>query len=107
MPAPHVAKEGIDALVASLEYKHSHIPGTTTTIALAMLPSLNNFVVCEGRSACVSLANFDAAKGVKYATEDATLRAGKKLWEFEGYSLAKARARRQQLTARPCLDGQV
>lgn len=106
MPAPHVPKEMIDALVASLQFKVSHVAGTTTTVALALLPSMSNFVVAQGGASCVSMANFDAAKGVKYAIEGATLKAREKLWEFEGYSLAKDLARRQQLTAPPYLGTQ-
>lgn len=82
-----ITPERIDALANSLIYKASRVPDTTTTLCVAMLP--NGFVVSTGMSACVDPANFDEVKGVKYAMEDAQKKAIDKLWELEGYVLAR------------------
>jgi len=85
--APRVSEERINALVASLKFETAHIPNTNTTIATATLP--NGFNVALGMSACVSALLFDAEKGRKYAIKNAVGLARQKLWEFEGYVLAR------------------
>lgn len=83
--APKVDAARIDALMASLTYETAHVPGTTSTVSTARLPG--GFVVAIGHSACVAAENFDAAKGRKFAIEDAERAARGKLWSFEGYAL--------------------
>ncbi len=86
LTAPRVTKEQIDALVDSLIFKTHLVEGTTTTVAVAILPS--GFTAAVAESACASPENFDADLGVKIAISRATDRARNKLWELEGYRLA-------------------
>jgi hypothetical protein len=84
-----VPAERIDALVASLTVQCQRFPGTTSTTAIAALP--NGFVVAQGFEGCIDPKMFDAALGVKYATEDVLAKARAKLWEMEGYHLMRMR----------------
>lgn len=83
--APRVASEDIDALCDDLMIHTHHFPGTTTTIAVAMLP--DGFVVATGHSACISPANFKRHIGEQIASDNARAAARAKLWELEGYVL--------------------
>ena len=83
-----VTKEQIDAIMDGVVYYVHHIPGTTTTIATAF--DTDGFSLAVGLSACVDPANFNAELGEKYAREDAAKKAERKLWELEGYRLAKS-----------------
>lgn len=85
--APRVTEEHIDAMVDSLKYETARVPNTSSTVATARLP--NGFVVCEGWCHTVSPANFDAEQGKLRAIADAQGKARAKLFEFEGYVLAR------------------
>lgn len=88
LTAPRIKKEQIDALVQSLEFKTHRFAGTTSTVAIAVLP--NGFVAGVGHSAAVSPENFNAALGESIAINNAINIARDKLWELEGYSLRKS-----------------
>ena len=83
-----VTKEQIDAIMAGVTYHVYRVPDTTTTIAVAF--DKDGFMLAIGFSACVDPANFDAKLGEQYACEDAERKASAKLWELEGYKLAKS-----------------
>ena len=83
-----VTKEQIDAIMDDVAYHVYRVPDTTTTIAVAFDKDM--FSLAVGMSACVDPANFDEEKGAEYACKDATAKAREKLWELEGYLLAKS-----------------
>lgn len=82
--APRVTADHVQALMDRVIYHYEQPKGTTSTFAHAFL---DGFYLASGYSACVSAANFDAAKGQKYAKEQAEPKARDKLWELEGYKL--------------------
>lgn len=84
--APRVTADHVQALMDRVIYHYEQPKGTTSTFAHAFL---DGFYLASGYSACVSAANFDAAKGQKYAKEQAEPKARDKLWELEGYALFK------------------
>lgn len=84
--APRITADHIQALMDQVVYHYEQPQGTTSTFAHAFI---DGFYLASGYSACVSAANFDAAKGQKYAKEQAEPKARDKLWELEGYSLHK------------------
>lgn len=86
--APRVTPSMIDALMATVTYHIHVVPGTTTTVAVAVLA--NGFSLAMGYSACVSVENFNAEIGASVARENAEYLARDKLWELEGYSLMKS-----------------
>lgn len=88
LTAPRVTPEQINAMVDSLVFQTHRFPGTTSTVAVAVLP--NGFVVAIGHSAAASRENFDAEIGESIAVSNARTEARKKLWELEGYVLKKA-----------------
>ena len=83
-----VTKEQIDAIMEDVTYHVYRVPETTTTIAVAFDKDM--FSLAVGMSACVDPANFDAKLGAEYACLDAEKKAIAKLWELEGYLLAKS-----------------
>ena len=83
-----VTKEQIDAIMVDVTYHVYRVPDTTTTIAVAF--DKDGFSLGVGMSACVDPTNFNAADGEKYACEDAEKKSITKLWELEGYRLAKS-----------------
>ena len=83
-----VTKEQIDAIMAGVTYHVYRVPDTTTTIAVAF--DKDGFSLGVGMSACVDPANFNEELGNQYAREDAEKKATAKLWELEGYRLAKS-----------------
>lgn len=88
--APRVTKEQIDELMAKVTCSTYVVEDTTTTIAVAMLVvGEANFTLAMERTACIDKRNFNADLGAKYATENAMAAARSKLWELEGYALAK------------------
>ena len=90
---PRVTKEQIDNLMNQVEYHTCVISGTTTTIATAILPiGISKFTLAMTKSACVDPRNFNAQLGAKYAIQDCVNAARDKLWELEGYHLAKTTA---------------
>ena len=84
LDAPRVTADHIQALMDRVVYHYEQPQGTTSTFAHAFL---DGFYLASGYSACVSAANFDAAKGQKYAKEQAEPKARDKLWALEGYAL--------------------
>ena len=89
LDAPRVTADHIQALMDRVVYHYEQPQGTTSTFAHAFL---DGFYLASGYSACVSVANFDAAKGQKYAKEQAEPKARDKLWELEGYALHSKQA---------------
>lgn len=83
--APRVQPGDIEALQRSLVVLTHHFPGTTVTVAVAVLP--DGFVVGTGQSGCISPSNFDAEIGATIAKGGALAAAREKLWELEGYLL--------------------
>ena len=87
--APRVPKEHIDMLMEHVQYKTHIVEGTTTTVAVAVLPMGSvDFTLAIESMVCVDKSNFNAALGAKYAIEKAAESARNKLWELEGYVLA-------------------
>lgn len=87
--APRVPKEHIDMLMEHVQYKTHIVEGTTTTVAVAILPmGTVDFTLAIESTACIDKSNFNAALGAKYAIEKAAVSARDKLWELEGYVLA-------------------
>lgn len=88
--APRVTKEQIDELMSKVTCSTYVVEDTTTTIAVAMLAvGESNFTLAMERTACIDKRNFNADLGAKYAIESAMAAARSKLWELEGYALAK------------------
>lgn len=84
---PRIEAAQIDELMTQVVYD---VPGTTTTVITAMLPMGHiNFSLCTEIMACVDPRNFNAELGKKYGIEKAEKVARSKLWELEGYALAK------------------
>ena len=89
LDAPRVPKEHIDNLMQYVQYKTHIVEGTTTTVAVAVLPmGTVDFTLAIESTACVDKSNFNAELGAKYAIEKAATSARDKLWELEGYVLA-------------------
>jgi hypothetical protein len=86
LTAPRVAPEYIDSLMESVTYAVHVIPGTTTTLATALI---DGFSLATEQTACVDKENFNAKLGAKYAIKAAKTAAKDKLWELEGYHLKK------------------
>lgn len=84
LTAPRITNDQITKLMESVNYHTYVVPGTTTTVAVAMR---DGFTLCQEITACVDPANFDAELGKKYAIEKAASVARNKLWELEGYKL--------------------
>lgn len=62
-----VEKRYIDNLVDSLTYHTHHFPGTTCTVAIAVLP--DGFVAGAGKSACIDPTLFNSDTGYDIAIE--------------------------------------
>ena len=88
MTERRVTEEQINAILDGCTMYVTHIPDTTTTIAVVF--DKDGFSLAIGQSACVDPENFDAELGAEYACKDATAKAREKLWELEGYRLAKS-----------------
>ena len=92
---PKVTAARIDELMQQVTFSTHIVPGTTTTIATAMLQvGAVKFTLANEFTACVDPRNFNAELGAKYAIEKATESARNKLWELGGYSLAQQFANR-------------
>ncbi|EJG5923843.1 hypothetical protein NAE50_002237 [Salmonella enterica] len=83
-----VEKRTIDALTDSLTFHVHHFPGTTCTVAIAVMP--DGFVAGTGKSACIDPAMFNSDTGCDIAVENAGTDAVNRLWEMEGYRLKQA-----------------
>lgn len=80
-----VEKSHIDALADSLTFHTYHFPGTTCTVAIAVMS--DGFVAGTGKSACIDPAMFNSDTGYDIAVENARTDAVNRLWEMEGYRL--------------------
>lgn len=88
---PKVEADHIEQLMQKVKYDVHVCPDTTTTVITAYIPvGLVNFTLCTEIMACVDPRNFNAELGAKYGIEKAKVSAKNKLWELEGYSLAKS-----------------
>ncbi len=85
MVVPKVERKTIDDLVASLNYQTHHFPGTTLTIAVALMP--DGFMVSSGFSETAHPELFDEETGRKLAIVKAQHNAAAALWQFEVYRL--------------------
>lgn len=87
---PKVTAEHIEKLMEQVKYDTHIVDGTTTTVVTAYIPvGKVNFTLSTEIMACVDPRNFNAEKGAKYGIEKAAVSAKDKLWELEGYLLAK------------------
>lgn len=100
-PAARVTPEQIDALDDTVQLLTHHFPGTSLTIAVAVLP--DGFVLSTGHSSCISPANFNAEIGSQRAKVNAMRAARDKLWELEGY-LLRDRIRAMGRLLKPASD---
>lgn len=83
MTAPKVTIEDVNAAIVDETY--TVLPNGRTTVCQLTLD--NGFTV-EGSSACVSIENFNAETGNRFARE----RAVEKVWQLLGFRLADALA---------------
>ncbi|MFN3898896.1 MAG: Gp49 family protein [Alishewanella aestuarii] len=87
---PKVSAERIAELMANVQYSVHIVPGTTTTLATAFIQVGSiSFTLATEHTACVDPHNFNAELGAKYAIQKAEVSARNKLWELEGYTLAR------------------
>lgn len=87
---PKVEASKIESLMDKVKYNAHVVEGTTTTVITSFIPiGKINFTLSTEIMACVDPRNFNKEKGVKYGIEKAAVSARNKLWELEGYLLAK------------------
>lgn len=87
---PKVEASHIDKLMEKVQYDAHVVEGTTTTVITSFIPvGKINFTLSTEIMACVDPRNFNKEKGAKYGIEKAAVSAKNKLWELEGYLLAK------------------
>ena len=88
---PRVEVAHIDELMKKVRYDCHIVDGTTTTVITAILPITDhiNFTVATEIMACVDPRNFNKELGEKYGITKAANAARNKLWELEGYYLAR------------------
>lgn len=85
LTAPRITPQHIAKLLEGVGY-HTHvIPGTTTILATAIMPS--GFTLATAESACVSPENFNLQLGIEIAITKAKALAADALWKLEGYRL--------------------
>lgn len=90
---PRITNDAIDALMATVRYETWVVPGTATTVAVAILPMGEKmWPIAMEQTSPASMANFDAELGKNRAIQKVLAVAKDKLWELEGYTLAKALA---------------
>lgn len=87
---PRIEKSHIDSMMDNVTYDVRVLEGTTTTAVSAILHLGHlKFTLCTEIMACVDPRNFDAELGRKYGINKAKDSARNKLWELEGFHLAK------------------
>ena len=88
---PRVEVAHIDELMKKVRYDCHIVDGTTTTVITAILPITDhiNFTVATEIMACVDPRNFNKELGEKHGITKAANAARNKLWELEGYYLAR------------------
>lgn len=90
---PRITNDTIDVLMATVRYETWVVPGTATTVAVAILPMGEKmWPIAMEQSSPASMANFDAELGKTRAVQKVSTVAKDRLWELEGYALAKALA---------------
>lgn len=88
LTAPRVTPAMIEELLKGVTYSTHIIPGTTTVLASAIMPS--GFVLCTIHSASAAPDNFNPSLGIEIAINKASAAAREKLYEFEGYRIKQA-----------------
>lgn len=87
---PKVSPEHIEGLLAQVKYDVQLVADTTTTIVTGYITMGNvDFTLATATMACVDKRNFNKELGAKYCTEKCKVMCKDKLWELEGYALAK------------------
>lgn len=92
---PKVEASQVEALMQKVLFDVHVCEGTTTTLVTAYIPMeltsgvTVNFTLATESMACVDPRNFNAKKGRKYGIQKVQNSARNKLWELEGYFLAK------------------
>ncbi len=89
-----VKKEDIDKLFAKLKF----IIGKVSETRIICTAILDGFAVADGSSSVVDPKSFDEQIGIKIAQKKCAMAAYDKLWEFEGYRLARSLAENKQST---------
>lgn len=97
---PRVTQPQIQALIDRTEFRFQVVPGTTTTLCLALLDSKFNLAI--GKSACVDARLFDQKEGEKLSQKDCYAQAVNRLWELEGYRLYQRLRDEPELIAEIC-----
>lgn len=88
---PKVRLDRINALMATVLVSFHVVPGTTTTVATAILPMGHiQFTLATEISACIDPRNYCAEIGERVARENVLTAARNELWKLEGYALALA-----------------
>lgn len=82
-----VTQEQITAIVADMKFTTARVGDSTITGCWSYLP--NGFCVAYGQSGCVDPNNYNAEVGQRIAQKNCYEETIRKLWEFEGYILAK------------------
>ena len=85
--APRITPQRVDELMAGVQYSTHLVPGTTTVLATAIMPS--GFTLCTVESACASPANFKLQLGIEIAIRKATDKARDELRRLEAYRLSQ------------------
>ena len=86
-----VTAEQVDSILEKLEAEYLVVPNSTVTLCVLFLPmpNGNRFSIATGLAACIDPANFKEEVGRQYSFKDAFAKARSKIWELEGYALAK------------------
>jgi hypothetical protein len=92
LTAPRVTKEQIDTLFSKLQF----VLGRVSETRILCTATLDGFVIADGASAVVDPKNFDEEIGKKIAHKKCAMNAYDKLWEFEGYRLARSLVENKQ-----------
>ncbi|ASN72217.1 hypothetical protein 3S15_30 [uncultured Caudovirales phage] len=102
LTAPRITPQHIHKLLEGVNY-HTHvIPGTTTILATAIMPS--GFTLATAESACVSPENFNLQLGIEIAIRKAKDAAIDALWKLEGYRLKQTMHEIKQEAGQAALD---
>lgn len=80
MTAPRITELDVESNIVTTEF--IVMPDGRTTVCHLTL--VNGYTL-RGEASCVSIENFDAELGQKYAREDAV----RKIWPLMGYALAE------------------
>jgi len=87
---PKVSPDHIESLMNQVKYDVQLVADTTTTIVTGYIAmGAVDFTLATATMACVDKRNFNKKLGAKYCTEKCAAMCKDKLWELEGYLLAK------------------